>query len=63
MLSTARAHPSQIPGAAVLAAERAGFVRACASAGVLRPDQVVVQDGRLRLRGMGQMLHMAGGGG
>ncbi|MFZ1467452.1 MAG: hypothetical protein WAT09_00565 [Paracoccaceae bacterium] len=62
MLSTAGTHPSQGPGAAAMSAERAGFVAACVAAGILRPEQIQLQDGRLRLRGMGQMLHMAGGG-
>jgi hypothetical protein len=60
MLSNGSAHRSQTDAAALAnAGMRAAFLRSCAEKGLLGPDQV--QDGRLRVRGMGQMLHMSGG--
>jgi hypothetical protein len=50
MLSTSKAEGG--------AEERAEFVRTAIASGALRPEQVQVTGGRLRLRGMGTMLHM-----
>lgn len=61
LLSTGAAHPSQGYAASTEnAAMRAEFVRRSVELGFLRPDQMQVQEGRLRLRGTGQMLHMTG---
>jgi hypothetical protein len=63
LLTTSPAHPSQAHAAtATNAAMRAAFVAKCLDDGLLElgTANVQIQNRQLRLRGMGQMLHMAG---
>ena len=63
LLTTSPAHPTQThPATATNSAMRAEFVAKCLDDGLLElgTANVQIQNRQLRLRGMGQLLHMAG---